>query len=418
MPRRRRSHDGSRRVRRGRRTPRFGQRLWLYRRGLGVAALGGLAVVAALGFGTQSLRPVGVAFIALGIGAILLVEAAARGIRVTRRLSREVVHAGDPVRVTMTMTGPAVTTRAVHLVDWAFATGVPGGAPERRGPVTRRGRDVTQDISVMALPRGEHMLAIPGVSLADPFGLVRVRRATRAHQAVLVLPRTVPIRLPFWEADGARRPGDVNGAVRGRYELAGVRDYEPGDPLSIIHWGQTARRGSLQTKELHGGSGRTAGVLIAFDTRTGGDRHEFETAVSAAASLAEGCVAHGSAVGLMDGLGASEPIEPEHDASAVVRRLAVVAPEGRTGLADSLARTLREGDGTRLVVTVTSVPDPALGPTATQLQARGVPVACVLVGRATADLGDLTARGIVVTHVPGPDLLEAALNAGVARGRY
>ncbi len=382
---------------------------------MGVAALGVLAIVAALGFGTESLRPVGVAFVALGVGAILAVEGAARGIRVTRRLNREVVHAGDPVHVTMTMSGPAVTTRWVHLLDWAFATGVPGGVPERRGPVARRGRVLTQEISVMALPRGEHALAIPGVSLADPFGLVRVRRATRAHQTVLVLPRTVPIRLPFWEADGARRPGDVSGAVRGRYELAGVRDYEPGDPLSIIHWGQTARRGSLQTKELHGGSGRTASVLIAFDTRTGGDRHDFETAVSAAASLAEGCVAHGSAVGFMDSPGTSEPIEPQHDAAAVVRRLAVVEPEGRRGVAGELVRTLREGDGTRLVVTVTSVPDAALGPTATQLQNRGVPVACVLVGRATADLADLTARGIVVTHVPSPDMLEAALGAGVMR---
>lgn len=412
MTRRRRGTDGSSGVRR---PPRIWQHLTLYWRGIGVALLGVAAIVAALGFGTESLRPIGVAFIVLGLGAILLVELAARGIRVTRSLGRDVIHAGDPVRVTMMMSGPAVTTRAVHLVDWAFVTGIPSGGSERRGRVARKGGTLSQDISVMALPRGEHALSIPGVSLADAFGLVRVRRATRARQAVLVLPRTVPIRLPFWEADGARRPGDVNGAVRGRYELAGVRDYEPGDPLSIIHWGQTARRGSLQTKELHGGSGRTASVLIAFDTRVGGDRREFETAVSAAASLAEACVAHGSAVGLIDSVATSEPVEPELDASVVVRRLATVEPQGRGGLAEVLGRSTRHGDGTRLVVTVTSVPDPALGSTLTQLRSRGVPVASVLVGRATADLTDLTARGLVVTHVPTPDLLEAALNAGVTR---
>ena len=41
-------------------------------------------------------------------------------------------------------------------------------------------------------------------------------------------------------------------------------DYQPGDPLSRVHWAQTAKRGRLQTKELRApsGSGRTVVVLL------------------------------------------------------------------------------------------------------------------------------------------------------------
>ncbi len=382
-----------------------------------MALLGILAIVAALGFGTSSLRPVGVAFLVLGLGAIALVEGAARGIRVQRTLGRDVIHAGDPVSAEMTIAGPAVTSRVVHLLDWGFVTGAPAGVRERRGPVVRHGRVLTQSIELRGLGRGDHALEIPGVSLSDAFGLVRVRRATRTRQSILVLPRTVPIRLPFWEIDGARRPGEVAGVVRGRFELAGVRDYEPGDPLSIIHWGQTARRGSLQTKELHGGSARTASVVIVLDLRSGGDRWEFETAVSAAASLAEGCVAHGSAVGYTDASPDTEAIEPGPDAGAVVRRLATVQPGGRPGVADALTRAAHTADGSRLVVAITSVPDPGLAPALARLQARGVPATCVLVGRAAAGLDEIRSRGIVATYVPGPDTLEAALNAGGVHGR-
>ena len=258
---------------------------------------------------------------------------------------------------------------------------------------------------------------MPGVSLADAFGLVRVRRASRAEKTVLVLPRTVPVRLPFWEGDGARRTGDVVGAVRGRHELAGIRDYEPGDPLSIIHWGQTARRGRLQTKELHGGSGRTASVLIALDARAGAGPDDFETAVSAAASLAEACAAQGSAVGYVDSAGQADPVPATVDATAVVHRLAAAEPVGRMRLADVLARPARDPESSRLVVTVSAAPDPTLGPAVTRLRSRGIPVACVLVGPASVDRSDLVARGAHVTHVPEPAALEAALSAGGRHAR-
>jgi uncharacterized protein (DUF58 family) len=52
-----------------------------------------------------------------------------------------------------------------------------------------------------------------------------------------------------------------------REHFAGVRDYEPGDPMHHVHWKASAHLGSLQTKRYE--PTRSAEVVFALDVANG-----------------------------------------------------------------------------------------------------------------------------------------------------
>jgi uncharacterized protein (DUF58 family) len=68
-------------------------------------------------------------------------------------------------------------------------------------------------------------------------------------------------RLPF----GAPEPGAR--LFEDREHFAGVRDYEPGDPMHHVHWRLSAHAGRLQTKRFE--PTRSAEVLFALDLADG-----------------------------------------------------------------------------------------------------------------------------------------------------
>lgn len=384
-------------------------------------ALAGLAgLIAAGGFGTPALRPIGAGLAVLGIGAIVLVETAAGGLRLRRIVDRDTIRSDERITVTLQLTGWPARSGLVRFLDWELRSGLPaGGSAERRK--RRRIRDgIAEDIAITGLPRGVHALGPPSVSLGDPFGLARLRRASTAKGEILVLPVTVPVALPFWESGAARRAGQTAGLLRGRAELGGVRDYEPGDPLSLIHWGQTARRGTLQTKELYGESGRGASLLVLLDAcaaagEGGHPDRPFEVAVSAAASLIACCAARGDAVGL-EHTGRSGAILPIGSPAAPLQRaLATVQPDGPPGLAQAMRGIAARATTPRQLVVVTAAPDRGLVAAAQQARSTGIALAVVSVGAARAMSGELRRAGAWVVDVEGRADLAAALNAGGRR---
>ncbi len=116
--------------------------------------------------------------------------------------------------------------------------------------------------------RGEYRLRLVEVEVSDPFGLAPLYREVTPPEELLVLPEPriqIPLevrrRLPF----GAPAP-----SLR-MYEqperFAGVRPYEPGDPLNRIHWKATAHAGMLHTKLFE--PTRTADVVLLLDLAVG-----------------------------------------------------------------------------------------------------------------------------------------------------
>ena len=96
---------------------------------------------------------------------------------------------------------------------------------------------------------------------------------------------------------------------------AGVREYQPGDPLNRVHWGATARCGALHSKIYEPST--VAGATIVLDFHTDSHPHNnepmrSEMAVTAAASLAHALYEMGQQVGLItNGRDAADRVRQE-----------------------------------------------------------------------------------------------------------
>ena len=116
--------------------------------------------------------------------------------------------------------------------------------------------------------RGEFWLDDVEVELSDPFDLSPVRRLIAVERPLLVMPSPhggVPIRMRRWLPFGA--PVPAARLYEDREHFAGVRDYEPGDPMHHVHWALSAHTGRLQTKTYE--PTRSAEVLFALDLSDG-----------------------------------------------------------------------------------------------------------------------------------------------------
>jgi uncharacterized protein (DUF58 family) len=158
-------------------------------------------------------------------------------------------------------------------------------------------------IAVTLVPRRRGLIRFNDlrVLLPDPLGLFQRCVKVPAPAATLaVLPRRYP--LPRFELPGSARfqPG---GEATSRHagaagEFTGLRDYQPGDPLRLIHWPTWARTGKPVVKELEDTFFPRHGLIL--DTFPApGDDDLFEDAVSVAASFVVAVDARESLIDLM-----------------------------------------------------------------------------------------------------------------------
>lgn len=112
--------------------------------------------------------------------------------------------------------------------------------------------------------RGRFRLGPMRITGGDPFGLFRFSRDLPQTSELLVLPATHPIPAfvpPVGELVGGE-------ALRRRAyhvtpNVAGVREYQPGDSFNRIHWPSVARTGRLIVKEFE--EDPTAHIWIVLD---------------------------------------------------------------------------------------------------------------------------------------------------------
>lgn len=150
----------------------------------------------------------------------------------------------------------------------------------------------TWDYEIDHMPRGEHVLEGIQVEIADFFGWVKKTHLVPYRQTVLVYPNTVEI---------AYRPMESRydqGALAAPFTLVkdttmatGIRDYQPGDRVSWIHWKSFARTQTMRTKEFED---RQSEDLFLLDDRMPSDK--FELQVELVASLLQSIVRANSAV--------------------------------------------------------------------------------------------------------------------------
>ncbi|SIT92803.1 DUF58 domain-containing protein [Edaphobacillus lindanitolerans] len=226
-----------------------------------------------------------------------------------------------------------------------------GGTAKRSAVLLLLGmrRRKTWQYETAPLRRGEHVLEGLTIEASDFFGWMKKKVFLPGRETVLVLPKILDLRqLPVSAADDRGAAASSAAAVRDPASASGIREYEPGDRMSRIHWPSFARTGSLHTKEFE--DRRSQDLLLVLDGRSSGT---FEEQVSLAASVLKMSAADRSASGFVS-LGPSgaafprvEGLDGHHE---VLRHLARLQPSAE-GAIPYEGRGLLAGAATMTIIT-------------------------------------------------------------------
>ena len=301
--------------------------------------------------------------------------------------------------------------------------------------------------------RGRFRLGPMTLTSGDPLGLFRLQRDLPATANIIVYPATVD--LAAFAPSAGYLPGGESMRRRTHYvttNVAGVRDYAPGDSFSRIHWRTTARTGELMVKEFE--LDPTADVWLFLDMdstmhlsapwqpeseRRGPamlwrEREKLELipsteeyAVTAAASLANHLLTRERAVGLIAYGRERELIHAdrgERQLNKILETLAVIEARGHIPISQVIAAEGRHLSRNTVVIVITPSTAMAWVASLCDLRRRGVQGAAVLVAASTfvaadpwqAVQAELIASSIVTYVVQRDDDLGAALSrrAGTA----
>jgi uncharacterized protein (DUF58 family) len=322
-----------------------------------------IACVAVLAF-FAGITGVRLAYTLAYVLALLLVAAffwsrsLARRIRVTRTSPQGTYMVGEPFEETFT----AHNASALRLpyCEVRDRTQLEGYAPGRAFSLAAGG-SVSWTARGVFHTRGRHRFGPLEARLGDPFGLFPRRVVVAGETEVLVYPAVLPVPgvVPQWTgsslADVRRgRPVDLPP------DVSTIRDYQPADGLSRIHWRTTARTGQLMSRVFD--TGQNADLLVILDLQRGihagqGQESSLEYAVSLAASICHAGLRRSQAVGLVTNDRAGTAFgagRGEAQRLRLLEYLAIASDNGFVGLADTVQRHAEGWRGRGAVAVITS----------------------------------------------------------------
>lgn len=275
-------------------------------RGRAFLAAGITTVVCSVLVGQPALVRAGVLVAALPLLAAAWVGRSRYRLALVRTLNPQLVTAGQPSRVELTLTNEARTPTGVLLLEdhLPYALGTrPRFVLEGVGPRWRR----HLAYRVRSQARGHFEIGPMTVRVTDPFGLVELGRAFHTTVPLTVTPRTVTLPvIPLggaWTGSGDNRP---RAFAVGSAEDVTVREYRRGDDLRRVHWRSSARMGELMVRREEQPWQSRATVFLdnrLLAHRGQGLASSLETAVSCAASIAVHLARRGYAVRLVTASG-------------------------------------------------------------------------------------------------------------------
>jgi uncharacterized protein (DUF58 family) len=297
--------------------------------------------------------------------------------------------------------------------------------------------------------RGRFTLGPITVRSGDPFGVYHRIRHVGNTQSLVVYPAT--IELPHFALPLGELPGGGARRQRTHYttsNVAGVRDYAPGDSFNRIHWLSTARTGSLIAKEFE--LDPTADIWLFLDMHKDAHvdtrppeqeevdqvvpfweaRPTFELepcteeyAVTIAASLARHFLTRNRAVGLLAYGQRRELLQSdrgERQLNKILESLAVLRAHGSMPIAEILA-----SEGTRFgrnttVIVITSSSESSWVSALRGLSRRGIRGVAVVLDSASFGarwnvegiFGELASSGIIAYRVRNGEPIADALSRG------
>ncbi|MBI4299498.1 MAG: DUF58 domain-containing protein [Chloroflexi bacterium] len=253
-------------------------------------------------------------FLASGI-ARLWARFALEGVQYERRLSDSRVFFGE----TVTLEVSAANRKLLPLPWLEVQDEVPEELTYPKGKVSASHKParailsnflslgwyhrLTRRYPVQCLRRGYFSFGPATIRSGDLFGFFDRGITDERLDHLLVYPRIVPLetlgipsRDPFGDLRLRRH------LFEDPVQVASIRQYAPGDPLKRIHWKATARLQQLQTRVFEHTT--TVDLALFLDVRTveppywGKVEQLLETAVIAAASIANHAIENGYRVGL------------------------------------------------------------------------------------------------------------------------
>ena len=276
------------------------------------------------------------------------------------------------------------------------------------GPFRQRGWAV----KTICRRRGRFTLGPITLTSGDPFGLFKMRRYLSPTSTVIVYPAT--IELPAFAQPLGQLPGGEAMRRRTHYvttNVAGVREYVPGDSFNRIHWRSTARSGRLIVKEFE--LDPTADIWLFLDmqrevqvgsawetvpTREGPallweerprlelDPTTEEYGVTIAASLARHFIRLDRAVGLIaygQHREMAQADRGDRQLTKLLETLAVIKARGRISIGDVVAVETSHFSRDTTAVVVTPSTDEGLADVLRSLGRRGIRAIVVLIEAST-----------------------------------
>ncbi|MEM7518198.1 MAG: DUF58 domain-containing protein, partial [Planctomycetota bacterium] len=142
----------------------------------------------------------------------------------------------------------------------------------------------TVHVGARLAQRGRQTKLTVVASSAFPLGLVRRIQRFTLDVDLLGLPRTGRLAQFELQAPRARHHALQGRAQAGDDEIAGLRDWRPGDPMRRVHWRRSATREHLVLRELQRAAAPALEIVLDLEARPG---RSFERAVQIAATIFE-----------------------------------------------------------------------------------------------------------------------------------
>lgn len=262
-----------------------------------ILLLGGLATMQASWLGLA-------AMLAVYLLAAMLSAPQELELSVSRTLSGERAHPGQPVQVQLQITNKGDTLRELLLCDPLPKNSTLISGSNQRMVSLKKGESLLWSYTFSG-KRGFHAFTHIEASASDPFGLHTVKKEFPTTGQVLILPvppkiRRVVIRTRATRVYAGTIPARLGGAG---VDFFGVREYQRGDPQSAVNWRVSARHTeALFANEFE--QERVADVGIIVDGRLsvnqlGEHLSIFDSSILAAASLSDAFLSAGNRVGLL-----------------------------------------------------------------------------------------------------------------------
>lgn len=280
-------------------------------RGRAFVAGGSTAAVCGVVLGERDLVRIGVLVALIPVITAVAVARSGQRLSLLRTVASPTIEAGQPTSVELLLTNVGARTGLLLVeeqVPWAL-----GQRPRFLVGWMAPGRTRKVTYPIRAEVRGIYELGPLTVRVADPFGMLALRRSFPRTTRLVVVPTVEPLPavapIGTWSGSGDNRPRPFS---TGSTADTSVREYRLGDDLRRVHWRSTARIGELMVRREEQPWQSRCVLFIdnrATAHRGSGPESSLERAVTVTASIAVHLVGLGFQVRLVS----ADGTELDHD---------------------------------------------------------------------------------------------------------